>query len=67
MALCKNQCIKYDRGNKHRVYHENGSFCSVCDYYFKKWYLQCPCCKTRTRHVSRMSMPKNREILSQEI
>lgn len=58
MALCKNQCTRYDRGVKQTAYHENGGFCSICNYYFKEWFLLCPCCKMRVRHASRLSLPK---------
>lgn len=58
MSICKNQCLKYERGSKHRIYQTGGGYCRSCDYYFKGWFIRCPCCKSRVRHVSRMSLPK---------
>ena len=58
MPVCKNYCTRFEKGGKHTAYNENGGFCSSCNYYFKEWFLTCPCCKQRIRHVSRLSLPK---------
>lgn len=58
MALCNNQCSRHERGSKLIVYHENGSFCSICDYYFKEWFLRCPCCNMQVRHGPKLSLHK---------
>ena len=59
MIHCKNDCKKYEQGTKATIYQENGSFCRICDYYFKEWYLKCPCCNGRMRHTTRNSKSQN--------
>lgn len=50
---CKNICKNHPQGNKSRIYHEGGSFCRNCDYYFADGFLRCPCCKAMVRHSTR--------------
>ncbi len=53
MIHCKNTCKEFEKGNKTRIYTDNGCFCRNCDYYFKELFSRCPCCNGLTRHNTR--------------
>jgi len=53
MTSCKNKCIDFKQETKHQVYQNGGCYCRLCDYYFKEYFLRCPCCNLRTRNKTR--------------
>ncbi len=55
MITCKDACNNYNKGNKKKIYEDNGSFCRNCDYYFEDEFSRCPCCNALTRHNAKNS------------
>lgn len=53
MTQCKGRCTESESATRHVAYHTGGCYCKICDYYFKKRFLRCPCCNMRVRYSTR--------------
>ena len=60
LVICTNICLKHEPANKKAgVYELGGSYCAICIYFFKQWYLRCPCCGIQLRHSKRTDKLRN--------